>query len=127
MDSLFWDFPAVALPRTYSPGEGAAAAIDRQHAERAARQVQEYEERLDKLTLVCMALWSLLKEKTELAEEDLLERVRQIDLMDGKEDGKAKKQVAKCPQCGRTMSPRHGRCLYCGARNLEYSAFDSVR
>jgi hypothetical protein len=127
MDSLFWDFPCAASPRLYSAAEDAAAAIDREHAERAAREVQHFEERVDKLTLICMALWSLLQEKTDLTEEDLLERVRQIDLMDGKEDGKAKKQIAKCPQCGRTMSPRHGRCLYCGARNLEYSAFDAVR
>jgi hypothetical protein len=126
MSSLFWDFPG-ASPPVYSAAEDTAAAIDRDHAERAARQVQQYEERLDRLALVCMALWSLLKEQTDLTEEDLLERVRQIDLTDGKEDGKAKRQIAKCPQCGRTMSPRHGRCLYCGARDLDHSAFDSVR
>jgi len=126
MNSLFWDFPG-ASPPVYSAAEEAAAAIDREHAERAARQVHEYEERLDRLALVCMALWSLLKEQTNLTEEDLLERVRQIDLTDGKEDGKAKRQIAKCPQCGRTMSPRHGRCLYCGARDLDHSAFDAVR
>ncbi|HUT02257.1 MAG TPA: hypothetical protein VM031_07370 [Phycisphaerae bacterium] len=126
MSSLFWGFNPVR-PGASSPGEAASAAIDKQHAERAAREVREYEERLDKLTLICMALWSLLQEKADLTDDDLLERVRQIDLMDGKEDGKAKKQIAKCPQCGRSMSARHGRCLYCGARGLEYSAFDAVR
>lgn len=93
-------------------------------AKHAVRTVKVFEERLEKLALLCMAMWSLMREKTGLTEKDLLERVKQIDLMDGREDGKLKKTVLECRSCGRAMSSRHTRCLYCGAPNLKRSAFE---
>ena len=108
------------------PGAEAVADLDRLQAERAERQVLGFQARIDRLTLINMAVWSLLKDKTGLTEKDLMDRVRQIDLLDGKEDGKLRKQVSKCPKCGRTMSPRHSRCMYCGADGLVITAFDAV-
>ena len=94
---------------------------------RSARAiVSELERRIDKLTLICMALWSMLSEKTEFSEEDLNKRVRKIDLMDGAEDGKLQRQVAQCPKCNRIMSQRHTRCLYCGSKRLKRTVFDDV-
>ena len=92
----------------------------------ARRDVSHLEDRLERLSLVCMAMWSLLQDKTKLTEEDLLERVRLIDTVDGVADGKATRGIQKCPSCGRTMSPRHRKCLYCGHANLASSAFDAV-
>lgn len=96
------------------------------HARKARSYAAETERRLDKLTIICMALWSLLSEKLQLTEEDLMERVKTIDLMDGEVDGKIKRTLAKCSKCGRVMSPRHNRCLYCGADRLQITAFDDV-
>lgn len=90
------------------------------------RSTREIEDKLEKLTLVCMAMWSLLQDKTGVTEEQLLERVKTLDLMDGVLDGKATTSVATCPKCKRTMSPRHRRCLYCGYSKLVKSAFDSL-
>ena len=73
-----------------------------------------------------MAMWSIISEKTGVTEEQLIERVKQIDLMDGAADGKLKRQIAKCSACGRVMSPRHTKCLYCGAEKLQITAFDEV-
>jgi len=87
-------------------------------------RLKALEDRLDKLLLVCMAMWSLLQERAELTEEELLEKVKEIDLRDGVPDGKITTKVAKCPKCKRVMSPRHGRCLYCGAHKLNVTAFD---
>lgn len=95
-------------------------------AQRARRDAQSIEDRLERLSLVCMAMWSLIQDKTNLTEEDLLERVKMIDLMDGTADGKAARSVSKCQACGRTMSPRHRKCLYCGAQRLASSAFDTI-
>lgn len=95
-------------------------------ANAAKREVRHLEERLDRLSLVCMAMWSLLQDKAGVTEEQLLERVRAIDLMDGVEDGKATRTISKCAQCNRVMSPRHRRCLYCGAERLVQSAFDAL-
>ena len=61
-----------------------------------------------------------------LSEEVLLERIRQIDLMDGQLDGKVSTKVKRCTRCNRVMSRRHGRCLYCGAQDLEQTAIDAV-
>jgi len=112
--------------RVTSPAGEVMTSLDKQKADRAARQAASVEQRIDKLALVCMAMWSLLREQTDLTEEDLLARVREIDLQDGREDGKAARQVAKCPQCNRTMSPRHERCMWCGAEKLTYTAFDAT-
>ena len=126
MSSLFWGMGAGPHP-DLSPAVGAAAAGRAEaEAERARSEVRYLVERVNRLALINMALWSLVQEKTGLTEQDLVERVRQIDLMDGVEDGKLSKQVAKCPSCGRTMSTRHHRCLYCGAEKLDHGAFDSV-
>ena len=108
---------------TVSAGEAASAASA---ARSAKREVVHIEDRLERLSLVCMAMWSLLQDKTNLTEQDLLERVRVIDLMDGVEDRKATRTLSKCAACDRTMSPRHHRCLYCGAGKLIQSAFDAI-
>ncbi len=89
-------------------------------------QIRYLEDRLDKLLLVNMAMWELLKDRTELTEEDLMAKVQEVDLRDGRADGKISKTVAKCPKCGRTMSPRHKKCLYCGASKLNVEAFDAA-
>jgi len=88
--------------------------------------LEDLQERVDTLILINMAMWSLLRDKNGLNEEDLMTKVREIDLMDGVEDGKVTKHVAKCTQCERVMSPRHKRCVYCGAERLDATAFDNV-
>ena len=95
-------------------------------AQGAQRGLDHLEDRLERLSLVCMAMWSLLQDKTDLKEQDLLDRVRTIDLMDGVEDAKATRTIQKCASCGRTMSPRHRKCLYCGAAKFTDSAFDAI-
>jgi hypothetical protein len=84
------------------------------------------EDRLDRLALICMAMWTLLQSETSLTEEDLLARVREIDLMDGSDDGRITRKVARCSRCDRPMSSRHTRCIYCGSEQLTASVFDTV-
>ena len=105
----------------------AAAAKGVSAASEARREVRELEEQLEKLTLVSMAMWSLLKDVTDLTEEDLMARVKELDLRDGSADGKVTKKVAECPKCGRVMSPRHKHCMYCGAEKLSLTAFDELK
>lgn len=107
-------------------GFGSAAASASNAAHSARRDVRHLEDRLERLSLVCMAMWSLIQDKTNLSEEELLERVRVIDMMDGVADGKASRGVQKCHKCQRTMNPRHQKCLYCGSGRLIRSAFDAV-
>ncbi len=95
-------------------------------ARRAETRETELTERFDRLVLISMAMWSFLSEKTGIPEEQLMERVKQIDLMDGVADGKLRTTVAQCPKCGRVMAPRHTKCIYCGAEKLRVTAFDEV-
>ena len=127
MMNVFWGMPqgvGETLRRNSEASMEARNATSK--AREAQSSAQDLERRLDKLTLIAMAMWSFLSEKTGVTEEQLIERVKQIDLMDGVADGKLKRQVAKCAACGRIMSPRHTKCLYCGAEKLHITAFDEV-
>lgn len=81
------------------------------------------EDRLDKLLLINMAMWSFIEEKLGVTEDRLAERVREIDLRDGTLDGRPPQTAAICEQCNRPMSRRHARCLYCGGQTRQGSPF----
>lgn len=82
---------------------------------RAESEIEQLHERVENLALICMAMWSLLKEKTALTEDDLKQRVHEIDQADGVVDGKmTTTPVQTCPKCGNTLSKRYRKCLYCG-------------
>ncbi len=104
----------------------AAANRGANQAQRTSRDLREHARRLDKLTMICMAMWSLLQEHTDLEEDDLLKRVEEIDLKDGKLDGKASPVAATCPTCGRRFHPKRSHCMYCGGERSLDSAFDQV-
>lgn len=96
-------------------------------ANSAAREARSTQDRLERLLLVNMALWSLLQDKTGLTEQDLIERVKIIDEMDGQADGKASNAApTKCHACGRTVAARQTKCMYCGAPRRVGSAFEMV-
>lgn len=87
-------------------------------------QVAALEKQVDRLTLVCMAMWSLLQEKTGLTQQDLQNRIVEIDKMDGKEDGKLGRTADTCPQCQRALSAKYNQCMYCGYQpENDFTAF----
>jgi len=118
------DYQQTSQPQQTAPQMASASATRK--ASEAVLEVKYLCDRIDRLTLVCMAMWVLMQERSGLSEEDLMEKIKMIDLMDGKADGKFTKQIKKCPKCGRVMSPKHSRCLYCGATDLQAGAFDPV-
>lgn len=105
---------------------GSISADARAEARRAEARSRDVEQRLERLTLICMAMWSLIQQETNLTEDDLMQRARQIDLLDGKDDNRITPQIARCSACGRVMNPRHRKCIYCGQDKLVVSAFDEV-
>ena len=54
----------------------------------------------------------LVKQRTGLTDQDLIQRVRQ---MEG-EQYEGRGQAVKCVKCGRTVPARKARCMYCGGR-----------
>lgn len=93
---------------------GQEAAKASGEARRARTDFQEMEARLDKIILACEAMWSLMREKLELNDVQLVERINDIDLSDGKLDGKVRKTAVQCPNCHRNIGPRFAKCMYCG-------------
>lgn len=76
--------------------------------------VKQLEARVDKLELIVESLWEMLKRETSLQDIDLIEQITEIDLLDGKLDGKKEKTTTiRCPKCERMNSKRHPKCLYC--------------
>jgi len=72
--------------------------------------------RTDRLALATMAVWSLMCDKFGLTDADLEARMNEIDLSDGKLDGKVRVEARSCPSCNRTLSKRQSKCIYCGAQ-----------
>lgn len=77
-------------------------------------RITELENKIDSLALTCQALWELLRDRSSITEEELVEKITEIDLRDGVEDGKMGGIVIPCPSCGRKLNKRHSRCMYCG-------------
>ncbi len=91
--------------------------------EQLIEKVVELEQRVDKLVLANLALWEILKGRMNLTEDLLLSKIREIDLRDGKLDGKIAREVLHCPMCGRVMSTKHAQCLYCGHEKLDTTIY----
>ena len=53
-------------------------------------------------------------EKLGVTESELIEKVKEIDLRDGIQDGKVSLSLTICPQCSRRYNTNANRCLYCG-------------
>lgn len=84
----------------------------------AKSDVQFLQWKVERLTMVTEALWEIIRKSHKLEDDDLQKLVAQIDLKDGKLDGKvAKSPPIKCSQCNKSV-PRGKRvCLYCGTEN----------
>lgn len=103
-----------ALSREKNQMKSQMADVKRQSLDSNTR-VRLLEDRLEKSLMACEALWTLLREKLNVTDQELLEKITEVDLMDGLQDGKVKKKPCECSECGRVVSRRHSQCLYCGA------------
>lgn len=125
MNGIFAGLYAGQVSRQVLRAESAAHKSETRAGE-VERELRILGERVDKLVLVNMAMWSLLRERTGLTEENLADRVQEIDVRDGSADGKITRKLQQCPNCGRTMSRRHNKCLFCGNDALGDAPFENV-
>lgn len=107
---LFWELHQQDLIAR----AGGDAATARSKANEAVIRLGQVERRADKALLLCEALWTLLREQLNLTDEQLVERIRKLDMTDGKLDGKVRREPRQCPACGRVTPQRMRACLYCG-------------
>lgn len=104
----------------YSQAVAAQAQTDANDAQAAAREarseVESLRQDIDRLLMITEALWTLLQKEHGYADNVLSELVKEIDLRDGRLDGKsvAVAPPAPCPACGKINSSRRSVCIYCG-------------
>lgn len=110
--SVFWSMSGGGVARSMA-GESIAAGASKA-AKAAGRDARGLEDRLDRALLACEAMWSILRDKLGVTDVELVERINDIDLSDGKLDGKVRKTAVACPKCNRTISQRFPTCMYCG-------------
>jgi hypothetical protein len=111
MDHLIYDF---VLRRQLRKTANEVARVGRE-AQRSKRSTQELEDRIERLTLACTATWELVRERVGVSDDELLDRIRDVDLRDGVADGKLRPGNPECPDCERVNNARRSQCMYCGA------------
>lgn len=80
---------------------------------RPADQLWEVHERVDRLVLVVDAMWSLLEE-SGYSDEQLRERIAEIDGADGELDGRKTPRPVACRGCDAMVAAGLEACQFCG-------------
>lgn len=106
LGEVFWD--------RFEVEDRGAQPLDESMPVGVRQQMDALHHDVQRLKLINQALWELLRERARLTDEDLVAKMQEVDLRDGKEDGEITDGALRCPDCGRVSASRHGRCLYCG-------------
>lgn len=83
-------------------------------ANRAEQESAYLRRSVEMLNLTVAAVWELASEKLGITEDELMAKIQEIDLRDGKLDGKLSKEVQRCPACSRNNKSSRATCMYCG-------------
>ena len=78
------------------------------------RDLTQTQRELNKTMLAVEALVELLVERDALTRDEILTRMQEIDMRDGKLDGKVTPVAIACPSCHRPINPKLVKCYYCG-------------
>jgi hypothetical protein len=81
------------------------------------------EEKVDKLALISCAMFELMQESSGISEEQLRKKIVEVDLRDGQADNRMTARAKKCPKCEAMISPKFGRCLFCGYKDDTAGSF----
>ena len=92
------------------------SADARRMARESMSEVEEMRATVDRLHLAATAMWEILNEQFGVSETEFLAKVQEIDLRDGRLDGridKRKSPPTACPHCDRPNNGKRTVCLYC--------------
>lgn len=86
-------------------------------AKSAHKEIAQLQEKIDALSLLCRALFEELQIVSGITESQLRQRMAEIDLRDGKLDGKYDpKAIETCSECGHKIKNNRSNCFWCGAK-----------
>ena len=96
---------------------GMDAGLNRANAkaDRQGYKIDDLTDKVERLSLACQGMWELIRDRTQITEQDLEAKMLEIDARDGKVDGKISTQALNCHACGRPTSSKRNRCVMCGA------------
>jgi len=92
-------------------------------ASEARADVKELVRQVERLSLLNQALWELVRDRLSLSDVDLEHLAQEIDMRDGKRDGKITQKAVRCPTCQRVNNTRHKKGIY-GSTEFETRAFE---
>ena len=108
---MIWNaYQEVRIGGAERTAESAEAKVDR-----CARTIEELQRHIQRLSLACQAMWELLRDCSDLTQDDLEKKILEIDGRDGCVDGKIGVQQLDCPSCGRKTNSKRNSCVFCGA------------
>ena len=109
-----WDFAQqVAIDRLRGSQEALAHEVADRHGSTQA-DLQRFEERLNRMALICQAMDELMRQNGNYTDGMLREKIQEIDLRDGRRDGRYTPPTKKCPRCDAMICRTFNRCLFCG-------------
>lgn len=98
-----------------------SARLESMQARHSASDVQiklrQVEKEHERLKLMVIAMWELLKERTSLSDDELTRFIEKIDMKDGKRDGRVGTRLAfhSCGDCSHKIPDSALTCPYCGS------------
>ncbi len=69
---------------------------------------------VDRLTLVCQAIWTLVEESTGLTGEDLESRIQELVAADEEFLAQIEDARQTCPRCKAAIPANMTKCQFCG-------------
>ncbi len=112
-------YPTLIGSNTMGAYQSNLAQTTADQARRKADAVEEQLERVkcdvERLLMITEALWTVLKKDHGYSDDVLKQLVADIDLRDGKLDGRvAGGPPIPCPYCGHMLPKQRPFCIYCG-------------
>ena len=80
-----------------------------------AEDLLDLHERIDRLILVVGAMSALLEDDGVITEDELTDRIRELDEADGTADGKRTAAPSQCQSCDAAVPAGLDACQFCGA------------
>ena len=108
MDFL-WGYYQQGLATATSTSERALT-----HVENIEDRMFRMERSIDQLKLVNVAITEMLVHRLGVAESEIINKIKEVDLRDGIQDGKFSSGVPLCPRCHRRYNSKLHKCQYCG-------------
>lgn len=79
----------------------------------------ELESQVNRLLLINAALYDVIKTKLGVTDEDISNKIKELNEKSTIFDQKNDQLVRKCKKCGKNLIQRRSLCVYCGTENTD--------